>query len=172
MQSSRSTGKGQQVISQNSGGKATMAKAKEKPIHHHTHPTTPRAVPFPRLVNDPPVLPVVPLPRVQASPTGDDCRVGGVGSDMQNVNTPSQFVGSQLQIVKNVTQQQGKHRPPIMRPNYILQDDDIEQHHGYNTRLRTTSIMHEAMLECINITKPKFELLAAKMSSRRIPMTL
>jgi hypothetical protein len=32
------------------------------------------------------------------------------------------------------------------------------------------SIMQEAMLACIDITNPKFELSAAKLSSQRIPM--
>jgi hypothetical protein len=70
-----------------------------------------------------------------------------------------------------VTQRQGKHRPPSTRPNYILQDDNAEQHHGYNIWLRTMSIMQEAMLMCIDITNPKFELSAAKLSSQRILMT-
>jgi hypothetical protein len=52
-----------------------------------------------------------------------------------------------------------------------LQDDNAEQHHGHNTQLRTTNIMQEAMLACIDITNPKFELLAAKLSSQRILMT-
>jgi hypothetical protein len=90
---------------------------------------------------------------------------------MQNVNTPSQPVDFQLQIVKNVTQRQGKHRPPSARLNYILQDVDTKQHPWHNTRSRTTSIMQKAMFACIDITNPKFELLAAKLSSRRIPMT-
>jgi hypothetical protein len=90
---------------------------------------------------------------------------------MQNVNTPSQPVDSRLQIVKNVTQQQGKHRSPSTRPNYISQNDDAEQHHGYNTQSRTMSIMQEAMLACIDITNPKFKLSAAKLSGQRIPMT-
>jgi hypothetical protein len=134
------------------------AKAKEQRNQHRTHPTTRRAVPLPRVVNNPPVPPVVPLPRVPASPTVEDCHIGGVGSGMQNVNTSSQPVDSQLQIVKNVIQQQEKHRPPSARPNYILQDDDAKQHHGYNAQSRTTSIMQEAMLTCIDITNPKFKL--------------
>ncbi len=146
--------------------KVATAKAKEQRNQHRTHPTARRVVPLPRVVTNPPVPPVVPLPRVPASPTVEDCRIGGVGSGMQNVNTPSQPVDSQLQIVENVTQQQGKHRPPSARPNYILQDDDAKQHHGYNTWLRTTSIMQEAMLVCIDITNPKFELSAAKLSSQ------
>ncbi len=150
--------------------KTATAKTKEQQNQHRTYPTARRAVPLPRVVTNPPIPLVVPLPRVPASPTVEDCCVGGVGSGMQNVNTPSQPVDSQLQIVKNVTQQQGKHRPPSARPNYILQDDDAKQHHGYNTQLLTTSIMQEAMLPCIDITNPKFELSAAKLSSQRIPM--
>ncbi len=34
-----------------------------------------------------------------------------------------------------------------------------------------TSIMQEAMLACINITKPNFEISAAKMASRKLQMT-
>ncbi len=34
-----------------------------------------------------------------------------------------------------------------------------------------TSIMQEAMLTCINITKPIFEISAAKMASQKLPMT-
>ncbi len=150
--------------------KAATAKAKEQQNQHRTHPTACQAVLLPRVVTNPPVPPVVPLPRVPASPTVKDCCIGVVGSGMQNVNTLSQPVDSQLQIVKNVTQQQGKHGPPSARPNYILQDDDAKQHHGYNSRLRTTSIMQEAMLACIDITNPKFKLLAAKLSSQRILM--
>jgi hypothetical protein len=52
-----------------------------------------------------------------------------------------------------------------------LQDDNAKQHHGYNTQLRTTSIMQEAMLVCIDITNPKFDKSAAKLFSRRIWMT-
>jgi hypothetical protein len=84
--------------------KAATTKAKEQRNHHRTHPTAHQAVPLPRVVNEPPVSPVVPLPRVQASHTVDDCCVGGMGSGMQIVSTPSQIVGSRLQIVENVTQ--------------------------------------------------------------------
>jgi hypothetical protein len=69
--------------------KAATAKAKEQQNQHCTHPTACQAVPLPRVVNNPPVPRVVPLPRVPASPTMEECCVGGVGSGMQNVNTPS-----------------------------------------------------------------------------------
>ncbi len=61
-----------------------------------------------------------------------------------------------MQIVKYGTSNQEKHGPPNARPKYILQDDDEDQPRGYNTRSRTTSIMQEAMLACIDITKPTY----------------
>jgi hypothetical protein len=69
--------------------KAAMAKAKEQQNQHHTHPTARQAVRLPRVITNPPVPLVVPPPRVPTSPTVEDCRIGGVGSGMQNVNTPS-----------------------------------------------------------------------------------
>jgi hypothetical protein len=88
---------------------------------------------------------------------------------------------------------QGKHGPPSARPNDISQDDDEDQPRTYNTRSRTTSIMQEAMLACIDITKPTYiasqdlgllnyrektrvlpdrqEVSAQKMASRSFPMT-
>jgi hypothetical protein len=58
-----------------------------------------------------------------------------------------------------------------MRPNYILQDDDNDEpNHRYNTRLQMTSIMQEAMLACINITKPKFKISAAKLATQKFPL--
>jgi hypothetical protein len=129
--------------------KLVMAKAKEQQNQHHrTHPNARQVVPLPRVVNKPPVQPTIPLPKVQAAPAVDDYHVGGGFSEMQNirmttptaillmqiVNTPTQIAGSRLQIVENVTLRQGKHVPPSTRPNYILQDDDDEQQHGYNTR--------------------------------------
>jgi hypothetical protein len=57
-----------------------------------------------------------------------------------------------------------------MRPNYISQDnDDDKPNHRYNTRSQMTSIMQEAMLACINITKPKFKILAVKQATRKFP---
>jgi hypothetical protein len=75
-----------------------------------------------------------------------------------------------LQIVGDKTPRQGKHGPPSVGPNYISQDEDEEHSHGYNTRSHTTSIMQEAMLACINITKPNFKISAAKMASQKLPM--
>ncbi len=122
--------------------KAERAKAKEQRNQHRTHPSSHRAVPIPRVENEPPARQAVPIPRVQATPTADDCRVLGGGSG--------------LQIVECGTPNQGKHGPPSARPNYISQDDDKDQPCGYNTRSRTTSIMQEAMLVCIDITKPTY----------------
>jgi hypothetical protein len=153
--------------------KAATAKAKEQRNTHRTHPNTRKAVPLPRVLTNPPTQPTVPLPRVQAAPPVEDCCVVGGGCEKQMVHTPTKIVGSRLQIVGDKTPRQGKHGPPSLGPNYISQDDDEEQSHGYNTRSRTTSIIQEAMLACIDITKtkPNFEILAAKMASQKLPMT-
>ncbi len=76
-----------------------------------------------------------------------------------------------MPIVECGTPNQGKHGPPKARQNYISQDDDEEQQRGYNTRFRTTSIMQEAMMAYIDITKPTFELSAQKMMNQKLPMT-
>jgi hypothetical protein len=124
--------------------KAATAKAKEQQNTHRTHPNARRVVPLPRMLINPPTQPAIPLPRVQAAPTVDDCcMVGG---------------GSERQIVRDKTPRQGKHRSPSAGPNCISQDEDEEHSHGYNTRSRTMSIIMEAMLACINITKPNFEI--------------
>ncbi len=138
------------------GVKTATAKAKEQQNTHCTHPNARRVVPLPRLLINPPTQPAVPLPRVQADPTVDDCHVVGGGSERQ--------------IVGDNAPRQGKHGPPSTGPNYISQDEDEEHNHGYNTHSRTTSIMQEAMLACIDITKPNFKILAAKMASQKLPM--
>ena len=48
----------------------------------------------------------------------------------------------------------------------MLQDEDNDKlNHRYNTRSRMTSIIQEAMLACIDFTKPKFEISAAKLAT-------
>jgi hypothetical protein len=136
--------------------KAAKAKAKEQRNTHRTHPNAHRGVPLPRVLIDPPTQPAVPLPKVQAAPPVDDCRVVGGGSERQIVHTLMQIVGSRLQIVGDKTPLQGKHGPSNVGPNYTSQVEDEEHSHGYNTRSWTMSIMQEAMLACINITKPNF----------------
>jgi hypothetical protein len=154
--------------------KADRTKAKEQRNHHRTHFNFHRAVPLPRVDNKPTARQAVPNPRVQKTSTVDDCCVLGGGSG--------------LKIVECKTPNQGKHGPPSARPNYILQDDNKEQLHGYNIRSRTTDIMQKAMLACIDITKPTyivsrdlgllnykekptFEPSAQKMASQTFPMT-
>jgi hypothetical protein len=159
--------------------KAERAKAKEQRNKHRTHPSSRRAVPIPRVESEAPAQQAVTIPRVQATPTADDCRVVGGGS--------------RSKIVECGTPSQRKNGTPSARPNYISQDDDEDQHRGYNTRSRTTSIMQEAMLSCIDITKPSYivsqdlgilnyqektrvlperrELSAQKLTSRSFPMT-
>ena len=100
--------------------KAERATAKEQRNQHRTHPNSRRAVPLPRVDNEPPARQAVPIPRVQDNPTADDCRIGGGGRGVQ--------------IVECGTPNQGKHGPPRARQNYISQNNDEEQQRGYNTR--------------------------------------
>jgi hypothetical protein len=151
--------------------KAATAKAKEQLNTHRTHPNARRAVPLPRVLINLHTQPAVPFPRVQAAPLVDDCCVVGGGSERQIVHTLRQIVGSRLQIVGDKTLRQGKLGPPSAGPNYISQDEDEEHSHGYNTRSWMTSIMQEAMLACIDITKPNFKILAVEMASQKLPMT-
>jgi hypothetical protein len=97
--------------------KAATAKAKEQLNTHRTHPNARRAVPLPRVLIDLHTQPAVPLPTVQATPPVDDRHVVGGGSERQIVHTPTQTVGSRLQIVGDKTSRQGKHGPPSVGPN-------------------------------------------------------
>jgi hypothetical protein len=138
------------------------------------HPNARQAVPLPRVVDRPPVL-ASPLPRVPIAPAEPDCCIRDVGKRVQMVWTTSQVDVPPTQIVEPQSQVQivwqGTHGPPIARPNYILQDnDDDEPQHRYNTRSWTTSIMQEAMLAYIDITKLKFKISAAKLGSAKWPI--
>ncbi len=79
--------------------KVATAKAKEQQNHHQTHPNTRQMVPLSRMVNKPPAPLTALLPRVQAAPALEDCRVGCVGGGVQ--------------IVENTT---SVHKPPIAMP--------------------------------------------------------
>jgi len=147
--------------------KAARTTAREQRNANRTHPEARRAVPPPRVE-----LPTAPPPRVNV-PTVDDCRV--LGGRMQIVRPPNdvqivipppemQIVNTPVRIA-SVTPHREKHGPPSTRPNYISQDEEDEQLRGYNTRSRTRSIMQEAMLACIDITKPNFVMSAEKMAS-------
>ena len=83
-------------------------------------------------------------------------------------STNTQSTNTQSTNTQSTTTQEGYR---ISRPNYISQDEEDDQPRGYNTRSRTRSIMQEAMLACINITKPNFVESAEKMASRKFPMT-
>ena len=137
--------------------KAERATAKEQRNKHRTHPSSHRAVPIPRVEIDSPAQQAVTIPRVQTTPTADDCRVEGGGGG--------------LKIVECGTPSHNKKGTPNARPNYISQDDNEDQPRGYNTRSRMTSIMQEAMLACIDITKPTFDISAQKLASRSFLMT-
>ena len=116
------------------------------------------------------------IPRVNKTPTADYC----VAQIAMNLITP-RFTVKSPAISSSAA-----------RPNYISQDegeDDVPPQ-GYNTRSRTMNIFQEAMLACVDISKPTyvvsqdlgmlnhtetkkpvFEIAAKQLSSRRIPMT-
>jgi hypothetical protein len=75
-----------------------------------------------------------------------------------------------MQLTKDATPLQGYREPPSARPNYIIQDESDEPRQGYNTRSRTTTIMQEAMLACIDITKPQFKISPANLAEQKFPM--
>jgi hypothetical protein len=66
----------------------------------------------------------------------------------------------------------GKHGPPTTRPShYISQDKTDNALPQYLICNRTTmSIFQEAMLACVDITKPTFTLSATKLASHKLPM--
>ena len=81
------------------------------------------------------------------------------------------IVRPQLQIVEDMSHQ--KHRPPSARPNLshrTKMKTDSYQQQGYNTWSHTMSLMQEAMLTCINITKPDFKLSAKTMANLKLPI--
>jgi hypothetical protein len=96
--------------------------------------------------------PASPLPRVPIDIPEADCRVTVMPT----------------QTVEGGMPQQGTRQPPTTGPSYILKDDDDNKlNHRYNTRSQMTSIMQEAMLECIDITKPKFKISVAKLATQK-----
>jgi hypothetical protein len=121
--------------------KTATARAKGQQNTHRTQPNARRVMSLPRVLITPPTQLAVPLPRVQAAPPMDDCRIVGGARERQIANTPAQIVGPRLQIVEGTTSRQEKYGPPSARPNYILQDDNNDRQHMYNTRSQTTSIM-------------------------------
>jgi hypothetical protein len=96
-----------------------------------------------------------------------------VGKASQAAVLATQFVESQFQVQTsgNVTPGGVTHGPPIASPNSILQDDNNDKPtHWYKTRSWMTSIMQEAMLACISITKPMFKISVAKLSTQKFTL--
>jgi hypothetical protein len=130
--------------------KSELAKAKEQRNNLQNHPNAHQTVPLTR-VAERPSTPASLLPRVPIEITEAECRVTIMPT----------------QTVEGGTPPQGTRGQPTTRPTYILQDkDDNKPNHRYHTRSLWTSIMQEVMLECINITKPKFKISAAKLATR------
>ncbi len=146
----------------------------------------PRVVaPLPR-VTDLPEADCRVVPRVANGPQ-ENCRV------VEDVPTPS----APRPVVQAPATRSHTRTPrlsPTRRPNYISQDedDDPPSTTRRTTRSTTNSIMQEAMLSCVDISKPNYVLSAdlgilnfattaptgttytvtpQKLSARRIPMT-
>jgi hypothetical protein len=149
------------------------------------HPTAHQPVPLPRVDNIPPTQEDL-VPRVPAGPTEADCHVRLVGDTMQIIESttpwqrnhepptarpPTKIGGARIQLTKETNPLQGYHEPHSARPNYITQDESDEPQRGYNTQSRTTSIMQEAMLACIDIAKPQFKISPANLAAQKFAMT-
>jgi len=115
------------------------------------------------------------IPRVNETPKAD-CPVARIATNL---------------ITPRFTAQSPAMSSSAARPNYISQDkeDDDVPPQGYNTCSRTINIFQEAMLVCVDISKPTyvvsqdlgmlnytetkkpvFEIAAKQLSSRRILM--
>jgi hypothetical protein len=114
------------------------------------------------------------IPRVDETPKAD-CRVVQIAANPITPRLPAKFPTMSSSAA---------------RPNYISQDEeegDVPPR-GYNTRSRTMNIFQEAMLACVDISKPSyvvsqdlgmlnyidkpvFEIAAKQLLSRRFPMT-
>jgi hypothetical protein len=155
------------LLTKTAAAKSATAKAKEQQNNLQTHPNARQAVPLQRVVKRPTIM-ASPIPRVLIAIAEADCHIRDSDKRVQMVGRTSWVTVMPTQTVERVTLQQGACRPLIMRPNYISQDDDNnEPNHRYNTRSPTTSIMQEAILACIDITKPRFEISVAKLATQK-----
>ncbi len=131
-----------------------MAKAKEQQNNVRNHPNACQAAPLPRVAGRPPT-PESQLPKVPIEIAEANCG----------------FTLIPTQTVEGGPPRQKTRGKPTTRPNYISQDkDDNKLNHRYHTRSRTTSIVQEAILASIDITKPKFEISPAKLATRKFPL--
>jgi len=155
--------------------KAAVAKVKEQRNMLRTYPEARRAIPLPRVAEQNPRVEMA-IPRVNETPMADCC--------IAQIATNS--------ITSRFTMKSPAMSSSTARPNYISQDkgeDDVPPH-GYNTCSCTMNIFQEAMLACVDISKPTyvvsqdlgmlnytetkkpvFEIAPKQLSSRRIPMT-
>ncbi len=168
------------LFTKNAAAKAATTRARDQ-----THPTAHQPVPLPRLDNIPPTQEDL-IPRVLAGPMEADCHVRLVGDTMQIIEStiprqrnhepptarpPTKIGGAQIQLTKETNPLREYHKPHSARPNYITQDKSDEPQQGYNIQSRTTSIMQEAMLACIDITEPQFKISPANLAAQKFPMT-
>ncbi len=121
--------------------KAAVAKAKEQRNRLRTHPDARQAIPLPRVAEQNPRVEMA-IPRVEETSKADS-RVAQIAA---NPITP-QFTVKFPAMSSSAA-----------RLNYISQDkeeDDVPPQ-GYNMRSCTINIFQEAMLACVDISKPTY----------------
>jgi hypothetical protein len=167
--------------------KKEVAKAKEQRNRLRANPSAQITTHRPRVAVPPPRVDV-PVPKVTKA-TQADCCIAQTGVSTTMTRPPVQTL-----TTRSSRPPQANARPPLSRPNYILQDkeDNNPPPVRQTTRSAAQGIMQEAMLACVNIyrweytlsedlglhnytsnpTKPtaKFTVTPQQMSMRRLPM--
>jgi hypothetical protein len=131
--------------------KANVAKAKEQQNRVRLHPDARHAIPLPRVVEQNPRVELS-IPRVDEAPKAD-CHVMQITANPTmpwfDVQSPVKFSQSRSPWVDA--------QSSASRSNYILQDKkEVEEPRQYNTHSQTMSIMQEAMLACVDISKSTY----------------
>ncbi len=133
--------------------KKEVAKAKEQRNRLRENPSARITTHLPRVAVPPPRVDV-PVPRVTKA-TQADCRIAQTGVSTTMTRPPVQTLAthSSRPPLANT-------RPPLSRPNYILQDkeDNNPPPERQTTRSAAWSIMQEAMLTCVDIYCPEYTL--------------
>ncbi len=133
--------------------KKEVAKAKEQRNRLRANPLALITTHLPRVAVPPPRVDM-PVPRVTKA-TQADCCVAQTGVSTTITRPPVQTL-----VARFSQPLQADARPPLSRPNYILQDkeDDNPPPKRQTTRSAARSIMQEAMLACVDIYRPEYTL--------------
>ncbi len=140
-----------QLFTKRAEAKANIAKTKEQQNQIRTHPNARRTIPLPRMAKRNPRVELS-IPRVDKAPKVDCHMVQIVANQTMprfDAQSPVTFSQSQSPWVDMQSSE--------ARSNYILQDkEEDKQPQLYNTHSQMMSIIQEAMLACVNISKPMY----------------